>query len=63
MIVMIVIISINQSIKYLFIDKKDNLPVTGQNGILQNGTNKMVLIFIDFNSTELNFYLVTTSHK
>ena len=37
--------------------------VTGENGIEQNGTNKMVAIFIDSNSTELNFYSVTTSHK
>jgi len=37
--------------------------VTGQNGIGQNGTDKMVAIFIDSNSTELNFYSVTTSHK
>ena len=30
----------------------------------QNGTDKiMVAIFIDSNSTELNFYSVTTSHK
>jgi len=29
----------------------------------QNGTNKMVSISIDSNSTELNFYLVTTIHK
>ena len=39
--------------------------MTGQNGrpIGQNGTDKMVAIFIDSNSTELNFYSVTTSHK
>src|SRR6218665_458122 len=51
--------------------------VTGQNGIGQNGTDKMVrtkchgqnvtdkmvAISIDFNSTELNFYSVTTSQK
>ena len=35
----------------------------GQKGIGQNGTDKMVAIFIDSNSTELNFYSVTTSHK
>jgi len=29
----------------------------------QNGTDKMVAISIDSNSTELNFYSVTTSHK
>ena len=29
----------------------------------QNGTDKIVAIFIDSNSTELNFYSVTTSHK
>ena len=34
-----------------------------QSGIGQNGTDKMVAIFIDSNSTELNFYSVTTSHK
>jgi len=46
--------------------------VTGQNGIGQNGTekwygqngtDKMLATFIDSNSTELNFYLVITSHK
>jgi len=37
--------------------------VTGQNGIGQNGTNKLVAIFIDSNSTELNFYSVKTSNK
>jgi len=37
--------------------------VTGQNGIGQNGMDKMVAIFIDFNSIEMNLYLVTTSHK
>ena len=37
--------------------------VTGQNGIGQNGTDKMVAIFINSNSTELNFYSVTTRHK
>jgi len=37
--------------------------VTGQNGIGQNGTDKMVATFIDSNSTELNFYSVTTRHK
>src|SRR6218665_85791 len=37
--------------------------VTGQNGIGQNGTGKMVTIFIDSHSTKLNFYSVTTSHK
>jgi len=37
--------------------------VTGQNGIGQTGTNKMVATFIDSNSTELNFYSATTSHK
>ena len=37
--------------------------VTGQNGVRRNGTNKMVAIFIDSNSTELNFYSVTTRHK
>jgi len=37
--------------------------VTGQNGIGQNGTDKMVATFIDSNSTELNFYSVLTSHK
>jgi len=31
--------------------------VTGQNGIGQNGTDKMVEIFIDSNSTELNLFL------
>ena len=35
-----------------------NQSVTGQ-----NGTDKIVAIFIDSNSTELNFYSVTTSHK
>jgi len=39
------------------------LGVTGQNGIGQNGTDKMVAISIDSNSTELNFYSVITSHK
>jgi len=39
------------------------ISVTGQNGIGQNGTDKMVSISIDSNSTELNFYSVTTSHK
>jgi len=29
----------------------------------QNGMDKMVAIFIDSISTELNFYSVTTSHK
>jgi len=29
----------------------------------QNGMDKIVAIFIDSNSTELNFYSVTTSHK
>ena len=29
----------------------------------QNGTDKMVAISIDSNSTELNFYSETTSHK
>jgi len=37
--------------------------VTGQNGIGQNGTDKMVATSIDSNSTELNFYSVITSHK
>ena len=46
--------------------------VTEQNGIGQNGTDKMVRTkwygqngsnCIDSNSTELNFYSVTTSHK
>jgi len=37
--------------------------VTGQNGIGQNGTDKMVAISLYSNSTELNFYSVTTSHK
>jgi len=37
--------------------------VTGQSGIGQNGMDKMVAIFIDVNSIELNLYLVTTSHK
>jgi len=37
--------------------------VTGQNGIGQNRTGKMVAIFIDSNSPELHFYSVTTSHK
>jgi len=37
--------------------------VTGQNSIGQNGTDKMVAIFKDSNSTELNFYSLTTSHK
>src|SRR6218665_1720454 len=37
--------------------------VTGQNGRGQNGTDKMVATFIDSNSTELNFYSITTSHK
>ena len=37
--------------------------VTEQNGIGQNGTDKMVSISIDSNSTELNFYSVTTSQK
>ena len=39
------------------------VPVTGQNGIGQNGTDKMVATFIDSNSTELNSYSVITSHK
>jgi len=30
--------------------------VTGQNGTGQNGTYKIVAIFIDYNSTELNLY-------
>jgi len=34
--------------------------VTEQNDIGQNGTDKMVAISMDFNSTELNFYSVTT---
>ena len=29
----------------------------------QKGTDKMVAIFIDVNSIELNLYLVTKSHK
>jgi len=29
----------------------------------QNGTDNIVAIFIDSNSTELNFYSVKTSHK
>ena len=44
--------------------------VTGRNGIGQNGTDKvvgptdkMLAMSIDSNSTELNFYSVTTSHK
>jgi len=47
--------------------------VTRQNGIRQNGirtkwygqnvTDKMVAISIDFNSVELNIYLVTKSYK
>ena len=37
--------------------------VTGQNGIGQNGTDKMVATFIDSNSTELSFYSVITSNK
>jgi len=37
--------------------------VTGQSGIGQNGADKMVAISIDSNSTELNYYSVTTSHK
>src|SRR6218665_3631198 len=37
--------------------------VTGQNGIGQNGTDKMVATFIDSNSTELNLYSLITSHK
>jgi len=37
--------------------------VTGQNGIEQNGTDKMVAISIEFNSIELNIYLVTTSYN
>ena len=37
--------------------------VTGQNGIGQNGTDKMVATCTDSNSTELNFYSVITSHK
>jgi len=37
--------------------------VTGQNGIGENGTDKMVAISIDFNSIELNIYLVTKSYK
>jgi len=37
--------------------------VTGQNDIGQNDTDKMVSIFKDSNSTELNFYSVATSHK
>jgi len=37
--------------------------VTGQNGIGQNGRDKMVAIFIDSNSTELTFYSVATSQK
>jgi len=37
--------------------------VTVQNGIGQNGTDKMVAMLIDFNSNELNLYLVTTSYK
>src|SRR6218665_1679386 len=32
--------------------------VTGQNGVGQNGMDKMVATFIDSNSTELNFYSV-----
>ena len=35
----------------------------GQNGIGQSGTDEMVTIFLDYNSIELNVYLVTTSHK
>jgi len=46
--------------------------LAGQNGIQQNGTakwyeqngtDKVVAISIESNSTELNFYSVTTSHK
>jgi len=37
--------------------------MTGQNGIGQNGTDKMVSISVDSNSTELHFCSVTTSHK
>ena len=37
--------------------------VTGQNGIGQKGTDKMVAISIGFNSIKLNMYLVTTSYK
>ena len=37
--------------------------VYGQNGMGQNGTDKMVAIFhIDYNSSEFNSYLVTKSH-
>jgi len=40
------------------------LPVTGQNGSGQNGTDKMVAIFgIDYISSEFNTYLVTKDHK
>ena len=48
--------------------------VTGQNGSGQNGTDKMVYgqngtdkmvasFGIDYNSSEINTYLVTKSHK
>jgi len=36
--------------------------VTGQNGIGQNGTDKMVAISIDFNSMVLNIYIFS-NHK
>ena len=36
----------------------------GQNIIGQNGTDKMVASFgVDYNSGEINTYLVTKSHK
>jgi len=44
--------------------------VYGQNGIGQNGTDKMVwtkwynfIFYVHFNSVEFNMYLVTESHK
>jgi len=42
---------------------QEHTAVTGQNGIGQNGTDKMVAISVDSNSTELDFYSVTASHK
>jgi len=42
--------------------KTKQLTATGQDGIGQNGRNKMVAISIDSNPTELNFYSATTGH-
>jgi len=45
-------------------DKVADKMVYGQNGMGQNGMDKMVAIFgIDYNSSEFNSYLVTKSHK